>query len=112
VHEQEPDYRFTLANERTFLAWTRTALALTAGGLAVLHLQPPLGPRSFTTALGAMLIVAGGLLPLVAHARWRRVQRAMRENARLPRTTMPILLSSFLAGIATASLIIAAVTTP
>jgi hypothetical protein len=33
--EQEPDYRFTFANERTFLAWIRTALALIAGGVAV-----------------------------------------------------------------------------
>jgi putative membrane protein len=32
----EPDYRFTLANERTFLAWIRTALALLAGGV-LLH---------------------------------------------------------------------------
>lgn len=30
---KEPDYRFTLANERTFLAWVRTGLALLAGGL-------------------------------------------------------------------------------
>ena len=29
-----PDYRFTLANERTFLAWIRTALALMAGAVA------------------------------------------------------------------------------
>lgn len=25
---RDPDYRFSLANERTFLAWIRTALAL------------------------------------------------------------------------------------
>lgn len=36
----EPDYRFTLANERTFLAWIRTALALIAGGVAVAQLLP------------------------------------------------------------------------
>jgi uncharacterized membrane protein YidH (DUF202 family) len=41
--EQEPDYRFTLANERTFLAWIRTALALIAGGIAVAQLVPAFG---------------------------------------------------------------------
>ena len=37
---EEPDYRFTLANERTFLAWIRTALALIAGGVALVQLVP------------------------------------------------------------------------
>ena len=32
--EQEPDYRFTLANERTYLAYLRTSLACYAGGLS------------------------------------------------------------------------------
>ena len=40
-HGHEPDYRFTLANERTFLAWIRTSLGLMAVGLAVAQL-----PRS------------------------------------------------------------------
>lgn len=31
----EPDPRFTLANERTFLAWIRTVLAVITGGVAV-----------------------------------------------------------------------------
>src|SRR3984893_15268857 len=35
VAEGEPDYRFTLANERTFLAWQRTALGLLAAAVAV-----------------------------------------------------------------------------
>jgi uncharacterized membrane protein YidH (DUF202 family) len=37
---QHPDYRFTLANERIFLAWIRTSLALVAGGIAVVRLGP------------------------------------------------------------------------
>ncbi len=38
-----PDLRFVLANERTFLAWTRTALALIGAGLALTQL-PGGGP--------------------------------------------------------------------
>ena len=33
----EPDARFTFANERTFLAWNRTALGCVVAGLAVSH---------------------------------------------------------------------------
>ena len=40
--EFEPDYRFTLANERTFLAWERTALGLLAAAVAVVQLVPEL----------------------------------------------------------------------
>ncbi len=36
--ETEPEARFTLANRRTFLAWSRTALALVAAGLASVQL--------------------------------------------------------------------------
>jgi putative membrane protein len=47
---QEPDYRFSLANERTFLAWIRTALAILASGVAldqlVLHSAGTNAPRS------------------------------------------------------------------
>ena len=39
--DTEPDVRFTLANERTFLAWNRTALALVVAGLGIVQLLPP-----------------------------------------------------------------------
>jgi putative membrane protein len=42
-HEREPDYRFTLANERTFLAWQRTALGLLAAAVAAVQLLPEVG---------------------------------------------------------------------
>ena len=38
---REPDPRFTFANERTFLAWSRTALALVVAGLGIVQLLPP-----------------------------------------------------------------------
>ena len=44
-HGTEPDPRFTLANERTFLAWIRTALALIAGGVALEALALTVEPR-------------------------------------------------------------------
>lgn len=85
----EPDYRYTLANERTFLAWFRTALALVAGGVAVVQLLPPLAFPGARHVLGMLLTVAGGALSLAAVLRWRRVQAAMRRGENLPATRIP-----------------------
>ena len=62
----EPDPRFTLANERTFLAWIRTALALTAGGVALEALTVPLLP-GLRLAASLLLLVLGLAGVLGAH---------------------------------------------
>ena len=90
--EQEPDYRFTLANERTFLAWIRTALALIAGGVAVIELVPPFGIPGVRHVLSVLLTAGGGLLAALAVRRWQRVQAAMRQDVGLPPTRLPVLL--------------------
>jgi putative membrane protein len=94
--EQEPDYRFTLANERTFLAWTRTSLALIAGGVAVVQLVPEFAVPGGRHTLGVLLTAAGGVLTVLAVRRWRRVQAAMRRDADLPSTRLPVLLAGTL----------------
>jgi putative membrane protein len=90
--EQEPDYRFTLANERTFLAWIRTALALIAGGVAVTQLVPAFAIPGGRHVLGVLLTAGGGLLAALAARRWQRVQAAIRRDVDLPPTRLPILL--------------------
>lgn len=102
---EEPDYRFTLANERTFLAWVRTALALTAGGLAVVHLIPG-DVTTLKVTLGVGLIVVGGLLPLAAQRRWSAVQRAMERDAALPTTRTPLSLSILLGLVCVGALVL------
>jgi inner membrane protein YidH len=89
---QEPDYRFTLANERTFLAWIRTALALIAGGVAVVQFLPTFGIDGVRQALSVVLTAGGGVLAVLAVTRWQRVQAAMRRGADLPPTRVPALL--------------------
>ncbi|APC33387.1 MULTISPECIES: YidH family protein [Nocardiopsis] len=84
------DYRFTLANERTFLAWVRTALALLAGAVAVLHLLPlgwAEGPR---TAVGLLLAVLAGVITVYAPLRWYRVQQLMSRGAALKLSALPL----------------------
>ena len=56
----QPDYRFSLANERTFLAWLRTGLALIAGGLAAAQFLPPLPVPHLREAIAVALLLLGG----------------------------------------------------
>ncbi|MFF2352156.1 YidH family protein [Kitasatospora sp. NPDC058115] len=92
---EEPDYRFSLANERTFLAWFRTGLALIAAALAVAQFVPAHTRGITGTLLGAVPAVAGALLCGTAYVRWRAVQRAMRHRRPLPRSrVLPVLAVS------------------
>ncbi|WP_353827150.1 YidH family protein [Agromyces sp. SYSU T0242] len=80
----EPDYRFTLANERTFLAWIRTALALLAGGVLLHQFATALEPRVVVLGLAILLAVASAALSVGAYTRWRANEIAMRRNGPLP----------------------------
>ena len=80
-----PDPRFSLANERTFLAWVRTSLALLAGGVALDAVELD-GPRGLQSALAVGLVVLGLLGAAVAWVRWAVTERAMRLRRPLPGT--------------------------
>ena len=80
----EPDYRFTLANERTFLAWVRTALGLLAAGVAVRQLVEPFDIEGGRTALALLGIAASVVLVVGAYLRWVSVQGAVRRGEPLP----------------------------
>ena len=79
----EPDARFSLANERTFLAWVRTALALLAGGVALeaLGLTFP-GPTRRVASVVLILLALGAAA--IGWVRWARTERAMRREQPLP----------------------------
>ena len=88
------DPRFTFANERTFLAWSRTALALVVAGLGIVQLLPPFpGVPARRHLLGVPLIVLGAVLAVVAYVEWARNQRALRTGQPLPPSMMPWLLA-------------------
>ncbi len=88
----DPDYRFTLANERTFLAWLRTGLALVAGAAALAGLVPDFGPRPIRLALTGVLLLLAVIVTLGAYLRWDRAERALRENRPLTIGLLPRLL--------------------
>jgi putative membrane protein len=100
-----PDYRFSLANERTFLAWLRTGLALVGGGLAVTQFLP--GDR-LPAVLGIVLLAIGAVVAIRAVDHWARSERAMRLGEPLPPSRFPAILALVVA-IGAASLLIAVV---
>ena len=99
---RDPDPRFTLANERTFLAWNRTAIALIGGGLAAGQLL------DFDSRVARLLvalppIALGLVLALTSYRRWEANERALRLDEPLPGSGPPWLLA---AGIAVVGLVV------
>lgn len=81
---EEPDPRFTLANERTFLAWTRTSLAFLAGGVALAAFPLEQISDEIRTFTAIFVVIIGMLISAGAAVRWLRVERAMRHGRALP----------------------------
>lgn len=94
---KEPDPRFTLANERTFLTWLSTSLALSAGGVAIAAVNSPAFLPWLRTLIAVVLVTLAALAAAMAYPRWRRIQRALRRNDPLP---PPALASIFGYGVA------------
>ncbi len=100
-HGSDPDYRFTLANERTFLAWIRTALALVAAAVALKQLVPPFRVPGLRTGLSVLLAVLGLSIAVTAYRHWVSCEVAMRRAEPLPRARLMPWLAGALAGTAT-----------
>ncbi len=80
----EPDPRFSMSNERTALAWMRTALALLAGGVALISVSSLATLPKWSALVAAAACLGGGLLAWRAVLTWMRVERALRTHAPLP----------------------------
>ena len=103
----EPDPRFTFANERTFLAWSRTALALVVAGLGIVQLLPPFpGVPWGRHLLGVPLMVFGAIVAVTAYREWTRSQWAMRHGQPLPRSIMPTIMAVIIALMAVTSAVV------
>lgn len=76
--------RFSLANERTALAWVRTGLGLVVGGVALITLATFADLPVLIDIVAMIACLAGGVLALSALFSWRRVERALRLDRPLP----------------------------
>ena len=94
---EEVDYRFLLANERTFLAWMRTAIALIAGGVALDQFVVVAGARELVAFLGIFAITLGAIVAVLGIVQWRRADRAMRNGTRMNSSLTVMIIGAMLA---------------
>lgn len=80
----EPDPRFSLANERTALSWMRTALAVVGGGVALVSLSSVATLPRWAALVGAAACLGGGALAVRGVLAWAAVERALRLRQPLP----------------------------
>ena len=90
---EAPDARFSFANERTYLAWNRTALGCVVAGLAVLNVLSPEGDDVGTEIVGVTLMVLGLALAAVSYVNWYAAEKALRLRRPVPHSPMLLVLA-------------------
>ncbi|MFJ4049447.1 YidH family protein [Pseudomonas hunanensis] len=104
---EAPDPRFTLANERTFLAWIRTALALLGGAIAIETFAGHVLQAHLRLWLVAGLMLLSASLSAGACLRWLRVERALHQRRPLPLPALvPLLALGCLVAVLLAGLVL------
>ncbi|EHK0947289.1 YidH family protein [Citrobacter farmeri] len=93
---ESPDYRFSLANERTYLAWIRTALGFLAAGVGLDQLAPDFATPVIRELLALLLCLFAGGLAIYGYLRWLRNEKAMRLKEDLPYTRTLLVISMIL----------------
>jgi putative membrane protein len=104
--DHEPDYRMSLAAERTYLAYLRTGLSLLAAGVAVVGALPDAGATVLRRVLGLGLVVVGGTVLALARPRWRAIDTAMRRKEPMPASRVVGALGWLLVGAAVGAAIL------
>jgi len=107
----EPDPRFTFANERTFLAWIRTALGFLAAGVAIAAVARLAGPVGLEVRLASVVLIISGLVcGVLAFRRWMINERAMRLGEPLPSSPMLLVVTAVVAGVALVAVVLVILT--
>ncbi|MFC0454444.1 YidH family protein [Rhodococcus jostii] len=101
---KDPDPRFTLANERTYLAWLRTATAFVASGVGLEAFAGEALAPAIRTPLAAVLLIAGGVIAIASFTHWIAAERALRAGRSLPVPVMMPIAGAVLAVCASALL--------
>jgi putative membrane protein len=98
--------RVHMANERTFLAWIRTSIAIMAFGFVVekfalfvkqisylLGKEAVLPSRGYSSIFGILLVALGALMGVLAFIRYKKVEKQIDEDTYQPSLILDILLA-------------------
>lgn len=105
-----PDPRFLLANERTLLAWLRTALALIAGGVAAYPLLAGSLATPLRRGVAVTVLTMGSGAAVAGYRRWAQVERALRADVPLPATRAPLAMTAGVLALAAGAVAVALAT--
>lgn len=105
----DPDPRFTLANERTFLAWLRTAMGLIAGAIGFEALGDDIVGATAQLVLVLGLLAGATVIAGFAFVRWLGIERAMRTGTSLPVPALGALVAALVSGVALGMLVLLAI---
>ncbi|MGC4933542.1 YidH family protein [Gordonia sp. DT30] len=97
-----PDARFTLAAERTLLAWIRTALGFLAGGVAIVYVAPDVSDHDFETVLGLLMVALGCVIVILGTWRWRQTDKALRTGGAMPGSSQVLVVVTAIVVVAVA----------
>jgi putative membrane protein len=86
------DYRFLLANERTFLAYVRTAVALHVAGFGILQFLTH-GHTSVREAFGIGMVAVGSFVGVVGYRRFRSNEAVIRQGGDMHTSRSPVVLA-------------------
>jgi putative membrane protein len=100
-----PDPRFSLANERTFLAYVRTALAVLAGGVAIIGYVPD---RRIALGAGLGLLAVGFVALIGGYVRWRHIDKAIADDRPIRASVLPVIITATLTVTVAVALVAAA----
>jgi putative membrane protein len=103
--ETEPDYRYTLANERTFLAYIRTTLGLDAAGLGAAQFLPS-SAAHLRLGIAVLLVVLGIAVAMLSYRRWSTAEQAMRRGRPLPPVHISLLLGVGMVAVSIGALVV------
>lgn len=106
--------RVHMANERTFLAWVRTSIAIMAFGFVVekfaifvkqvsyylgrnvqgvMPAQPTPSSPGYSSVFGIFLVAMGALMGLLAFIRYKKVERQIDQDTYHPSFILDVLLA-------------------